>query len=87
MKITRKRLEQLIKEELESQKETAQEQPEEDEKTDVKRVLNYISTIDNRQEYQQLVGAIIKHGANIPDAKVVLRQLHQNLLKFIENLK
>jgi hypothetical protein len=91
MKITRERLIKIIKEELQDQGGTPEEQPgvepEEKKKSDVARVLSYISAIDNRQEYEQLVAAIIKHGGALPGAKIVLTKVYQQLPKFIKTLK
>jgi|TARA_Y100000034_G_C6853365_1_gene387424 hypothetical protein len=90
MKITKEKLVKLIKEELEAGTQEGQpenEQPEEKKKSDVKRVLNYISTIDNAVEYQQLLLSILKHGANIPRAKTILTKFYRQLPNFIKTLK
>lgn len=88
MKVTKEKLVELIKEELEAQEEQPEnEQPEEEKKSDVNKVLNYISTIDNAVEYQQLLLSILKHGTNIPRAKTVLTKFYQQLPKFIKTLK
>ena len=73
MKITKARLRDIIKEEIdglfnETEVEAAPEEevpaPEGDEeklKMDVERVLNYIPSIDNAIEYQQILKSLLQH--------------------------
>jgi hypothetical protein len=94
MKITKKRLAELIREELETQTEKTVDAPEveepeqekEPERTNVKKILNYISGINlNKKDYQQLVRGIVELAPGIQGSKLILTTLYRELPGFLKN--
>ena len=78
MKLTKSLIKQLILEELE-----AAEKME----SDVATLLKLVPKINNENEYQQLVTAVIRHAAEIPRGKVLLTQLYKELPAAIKGMK
>ena len=90
MKLTKSKLKQIIREELEAtgqEEEDVSAKPEEEELSDVAKMLNYLELINTWQEYNQVLRAILNHGANVSGANRVLREIYKELPKLIEKMK
>jgi hypothetical protein len=107
VKVTKERLKQIIKEELENiivseapptatqpaagGAATTQSTPEGGsevkQERDVDVVLTYIKKIDQPKEYEQLISALIQHGAQIRSGKLILTKLARNLAQHVRKMK
>tara|TARA_B100001029_G_C14734797_1_gene272322 strand:- start:183 stop:434 length:252 start_codon:yes stop_codon:yes gene_type:complete len=83
MKITKSLIKELILEELGASEEAEPEKME----SDVATLLKLVPKINNANEYQQLVTAVIKHAAEIPRGKALLAQLYKELPAAIKGMK
>ena len=83
MKLTKSLIKQLILEELGASEEAEPEKME----SDVATLLKLVPKINNANEYQQLVTAVIKHAAEIPRGKALLAQLYKELPAAIKGMK
>ena len=94
MKLTKMKLKQIIKEEMQNiivseqdaeQLDVAAAQPEEEaapgRERDVDIVLTYIKKIDRPQEYEELVRAVVSHGQSVRTGKLILTKLARELPK------
>lgn len=93
MRITKEYLLQMIREEVEQEQAQAEEQPgAEDletsaggkEQADVKKVLTYISKIDNKRELAQVLMAVVQHGQKVSGSKAIFTKLYKQLPKMIK---
>ena len=71
MKITKEKLMEIIKEEMEQEA-----APEADVASDVSKVLTYIDKIDNYKEYGQLLQKILEH--NVKGKEMIMKKLLGN---------
>ena len=89
MKITKKQLMEIIKEEMaviEQDEQSAETAPQsgDDTMSDVGKVLTYIDKIDNYKEYGQLLQKILEHdvrGKDVIMRKVLGNQIANAILK------
>ena len=86
MKITKEKLMEIIEAEL-MENEPAPEEPAPKHQADTDKVLQYISKIDNKYEYEELLTAVVTHGDNIPNKKLILTTLYKKLPSIIKGLK
>ena len=83
MILTKSLIKDLILEELGAAEEAEPEKME----SDVATLLKLVPKINNANEYQQLVTAVIKHAAEIPRGKTLLAQLYKELPAAIKGMK
>jgi len=100
MKLTKMKLKQIIKEEMQNIIVSEQDMeepagdaaaPEEEAASerarDVDVVLTYIKKIDRPQEYEELVRAVVSHGENVRTGKLILTKLARELPKAAREMK
>ena len=81
MRITKEKLKQIIKEEMDALDEPTQDSAE----GDVEKVLLYIDKIDNKREYHQLLQKILLHDVDQKEA-VMVKLLGSSIAKAILKL-
>ena len=94
MKLTKVKLKQIIKEEMQNiivseqdmeepaaVMDTPEEETAPERERDVDVVLTYIKKIDRPQEYEELVRAVVSHGQNVRTGKLILTKLARELPK------
>ena len=83
MKITKSQLKRIIKEEIGASEEAEPEKLE----SDVATLLKLVPKINNANEYQQLVTAVIKHATEVPRGKALLAKLYKELPVAIKGME
>ena len=90
MKITKSKLKQIIKEELENAPGGADPTPPPEDvqhERDVDLILTYIKRIDQPKEYEQLLNALIQHGSQVRSAKLILTRVKNDLVNNLRKMK